>query len=177
MLCHEVGVVVVVYHHLRHVVESVGYAVVEDDSHARSGKAAVGLKVVLVAAHAHDESVYHELLHHLQTLALAVGVFVRLGYHHLLVVLVEHALYARHHLRGVGRVHLGHDDADGVRATHLQVHGYGVAAIAEALCLAQHSLAGLAAYVLVVGESARHRRHRDAELAGYVFYSYVFHYA
>ena len=149
---HKVGVVVVVHHHLRHVVHTMRYTVVEDNGYTLFGKTAIGFDIMLIAANAHYESVDHKLLHHLQVLSLTVGVLVRLGYHHLLIVLVEYALYASHHLRGVWCVHLRHYHTDSVGATHFEIHSYRIASVAKTLRLAQHSLTCLTPYVLVVGQ-------------------------
>ena len=98
MFSNEIRVVIVVHHHLGHIVQSVWYAVVEDNGHASGCQTAININVLPVAVKTDNQTVHHKLLHHLQTLTLTQRTLIRLGYHHLLIVLIEHALNARHHL-------------------------------------------------------------------------------
>ena len=175
MLHHEIRIYIIIHHNLRHL-QSIRNAVVEDNRHTVCRQLLIHFDVLAIAAEAHNQSIHHKLLHHLQVLQFTLRFLIALSNHHLLVLLVEHFLYSVNHLRSIRGVHLRHNDTYGVRTPHLQVHRHRIALVAESLSLLYHHLARLLANVLVIRQRSGNSGDRDAERTGYILDSYMFHY-
>ena len=174
MLHHEIRIYIIIHHHLRHF-QSVWNAVVEDYRHTICCQLLIHFYILAVAAEAHNQTIHHKLLHHLQVLQLPLRFLIALGNHHLLVLFVEHVLNTINHLRSIRSMHLRHDDTNGVRTPHLQVHRHRITLVAESFCLLNHHLARLLANVLVIRQRPGNGRNRDAERTGYILNCYMFH--
>ena len=154
MLHHEIRIDIVIDQYLRHI-QAMRDAVVEDDSHAILSQLAILLDVLAITAKAHDQTVHHKLLHHLKVLQFSLSILIALGNHHFLVLLVEHFMDAIDHRSSVWRVHLWHDDTDGVSTSHLQVHCHRVTLVAKTFCLLHHHVTRFLTDVLVIGKGTR----------------------
>ena len=174
MLHHEIRIYIIIHHNLRHL-QSIRNAVVEDNCHTICRQLLIHFDVLAIAAEAHNQSIHHKLLHHLQVLQFPLRLLIALGNHHLLVLLVEHFLYSVNHLRSIRGVHLRYDDTDGVRASHLQVHRHRIALVSESLCLFHHHLTRLLANILVIRQRSGNSGDRDAERTGNILDCYMFH--
>ena len=175
MLHHEIRIYIIIHHNLRHL-QAIRNAVEEDNRHAICRQLPIHFDVLAIAAEAHYQPIHHKLLHHLQILQFPLRLLIALGNHHLLVRLIEHFLYSINHLRSIRGVHLRHDDTNGVRTPHLQVHRHRIALVAESVCLFHHHLARLLANVLVIRQRSGNSGDRDAERTSYILDSYMFHY-
>ena len=174
MFHHEIRIYIIIHHNLRHF-QSIRNAVVEDNRHTVCRQLLIHFYVLVVAAEAHNQSIYHKLLHHLQVLQFPLRLLIALGNHHLLVLLVKYLLYSVNHLRSIRSMHFRHDDTYGVRTPHLQVHRHRIALVAESFCLLYHHLSRLLANVLVIRQRPGNGRNRDAERTGYILNCYMFH--
>ena len=109
MFSHEIRVVIVVHHHLGHIVQSVRYAVVEDNGHASGCQTAINNNVLLVAAKTDNQTVHHKLLHHLRSIrrmhlrhyhADGVGAAHLEVHRHWITAITETLRLAQHSLTG-----------------------------------------------------------------------------
>ena len=157
MLHHKIRIHIVFHQHLRHI-HTIRNAVVEHNSHTSFLQLLIHLNVLAVTAETNNQPIHHKLFHHLQIFQFPAGILVTLGYHHLLVLLVENLLYSAYHLRSIRCMHLRHNDSNGIGTSHLQVHRYRITLVTKSLRLLHHHVSRLFAYVLVIGQCSGNSR-------------------
>lgn len=153
----------------------IGMPVVENQRHPFVRQSLEFTAVPVFVADADNNAVDHETLHQQQVFPFPLRVFPGLGDDYLQPFFIKHSLHPVDD-PGIKRsVHFGHEDADRVRASRLQVDGYGVTPVSQPLCGLQHLLFRFGTNIPVSAQRPGNGRNRDGKRSGDVLYGYMLH--